>query len=47
MNGKESEKDVFESLIQESDTNGDGELSLKEFIAMMEKFTSASNGNKK
>ena len=36
--GKESDKDIFESLIKESDSNGDGELSLKEFIEMMEKF---------
>jgi len=35
---KESERKVFENLIQESDENGDGELSLQEFIEMMEKF---------
>lgn len=38
ISGQESEREVFENLIKESDTNGDGELSLKEFIEMMEKF---------
>jgi Ca2+-binding EF-hand superfamily protein len=46
ISGNESEKDVFESLIQEADTNGDGELSLKEFITMMERFMSATISNK-
>jgi len=38
VSGKDSEKEVFENLIKGSDTNGDGELSLKEFEEMMEKF---------
>jgi Ca2+-binding EF-hand superfamily protein len=41
-NGKEAEKTIFESLIRDSDTNGDGELSLKEFTSMMEKFVTSS-----
>ena len=40
LSGKDAEKKVFETLIKESDVNGDGELSLKEFITMMEMFMS-------
>ncbi len=42
ISGKKSEKGVFESLIKEVDTNGDGELSMKEFSTMMEKFVTAT-----
>lgn len=41
-----SDKQIFESLIKEADTNGDGELSLKEFTTMMEKFMNTQSKNK-
>lgn len=43
ITGKAGDKKVFETLIKDSDTNGDGELSLKEFTTMMEKFIASTS----
>ena len=42
----ETDKQIFESLIKDADTNGDGELSLKEFTSMMEKFMNTQTKSK-
>jgi len=36
--GSETDVKVFETMVQEFDKNGDGEISLVEFISMMDKF---------
>lgn len=34
----DSKDEVFRKMIEEADANGDGEISLEEFTAMMNKF---------
>lgn len=34
----DSKDEVFRNMIEEADANGDGEISLEEFTAMMNKF---------
>ena len=37
-NNEAANKDVFEKMLKEADDNGDGEISFKEFKAIMKKF---------
>ena len=46
-NAKEAdEKEIFSKLISGADTDGDGEVSLHEFIAIMEKFINVPTDKK-